>query len=228
MHFSPARLGFSLMEIALALVIIGLTVGGVLVGQEMLRNSEVRSVITEYQGFQRATDLFVQQYEYLPGDLPTAGGTNGFWPVIAQTGTADNGDGDGNIDIGGSYEDLLAWRELALAELIPGSYTGAPNGASPDIYNIGSNIPAAKLPGAGWAFFNTLWVAGKTGNATLDGGVLTAEEARSIDNKIDDTDPTNGTVIGADGDGTSCISGSAYFTPFDGILRCYVGFVTGY
>src|ERR1019366_1905112 len=139
------RAGFTLIEMAIVLVIIGLIVGGVLVGQELIYTSQVRSVMTDIQRFDVAANTFRGKYDCVPGDCANAtyffginsGGCPG--PAVGYTSGTCNGDGNGQVDgyllqpLGGttayggishSLEVFLFWQHLSLANLIPGSYTG--------------------------------------------------------------------------------------------------------
>ena len=62
--------GFTLIEMASVLVIIGLIVGGILVGQSLIKAAEVRSEVTQMEKFQTAVNTFRDKYGYLPGDIP--------------------------------------------------------------------------------------------------------------------------------------------------------------
>ena len=82
--------GFTLVEIAIVLVIIGLLLGGVLKGQEMIKNAEIRSVITDVRGLTTAMYAYRDRYNAIPGD-DALGSTH--------TGIASSkGDGDGVIE----------------------------------------------------------------------------------------------------------------------------------
>jgi prepilin-type N-terminal cleavage/methylation domain-containing protein len=77
--FLPSR-GFSLVELSIVLVILGLLVGGVLSGQSLIRASELRKVTTEYTSIVAAVGSFREKYLYLPGDFPNA---SQFWGAAA-------------------------------------------------------------------------------------------------------------------------------------------------
>src|SRR5215203_6591843 len=87
--------GFTLIEIAIVLVIIGLLLGGVLKGQELITGARVRNIIQQQDGVKAAYFGFLDRYRALPGDYANATAT------IAGVSTAKcnsgNGDGDGTI-----------------------------------------------------------------------------------------------------------------------------------
>src|SRR5690606_30009942 len=84
--------GFTLVEIAIVLVIIGLLIGGVLKGQEMITNAKVSKVENDYKGITAAILAYQDRYGVLPGDDPSASTRfPGTWSA------ADNGNGNGVV-----------------------------------------------------------------------------------------------------------------------------------
>jgi prepilin-type N-terminal cleavage/methylation domain-containing protein len=158
--------GFSLIELSIVLVILGLLTGGILAGQSLIRAAELRSVSTDTMRYQTAVYSFRDKYFALPGDMTNA---QSFWnvrvagsnlvcqqTVNVSTGTC-NSDGNGIIDfITGdatlSSERVLAWQHLALAGLVEGSYTGASMSASTFTYQAGVNVPRGRLANSSYYF----------------------------------------------------------------------------
>ncbi len=62
--------GFTLIELSIVLVIIGLLVGGILVGRDLIKSSEIRAQIKQFEEFKTAANAFKTKYGYLPGDIP--------------------------------------------------------------------------------------------------------------------------------------------------------------
>ena len=89
------RRGFTLIEMAIVLVIIGLIVGGILVGQSMIQAATVRNQIKQMQDLQTQIAAFYGKYYCLPGDCPNA--TTFFGTTDANGHSVSNGDGDGLI-----------------------------------------------------------------------------------------------------------------------------------
>jgi prepilin-type N-terminal cleavage/methylation domain-containing protein len=88
--------GFTLIEMAIVLVIIGLIVGGVLVGQDLIEAANQRAQITQIEKYRTAANTFYGKYGYLPGDLPsTQAAQFGF---VTRAGTQYNGDGNGLVE----------------------------------------------------------------------------------------------------------------------------------
>jgi len=110
--------GFTLIEIAIVLVIIGLLLGGVLKGQELITSARVRNLISQQDGIKAAYFGFLDRYRALPGDY-TAATTNINGVGATPCGT---GNGDGNGQITGN-EAILSWEHLSKAGFINGSYT---------------------------------------------------------------------------------------------------------
>src|SRR5690349_10719703 len=107
--------GFTLIEIAIVLVIIGLLLGGVLKGQELITGARVRNLIGQQDGVKAAYFGFLDRYRALPGDFKNA--TTTIDPNVT------NGDGDGVIsDVNATKESIAAWEHLAKAGFINGSY----------------------------------------------------------------------------------------------------------
>lgn len=211
--------GFSLVELSIVLVILGLLAGGVLTGQSLIRAAELRSVTTEFSKYQAAVNTFRDKYFALPGDMTNA---QSFWGVAhataatcittAGTGTQTcNGNGDGIIQTStGSNESYRLWQHLANTGLIEGSYTGISSGGS---MVAGTNAPKAKMSNGAWQAWSAINYAGDGSAYALDYGsllgfgviaagtdtpqnaILKPEEAWNIDTKIDDGKPARGSVI---------------------------------
>lgn len=207
---------FSLVELSIVLVILGLLTGGILSGQSLIRAAELRSVTTDFQRYQAAFHTFQDRYREIPGDMRNA---TRFWgkDVAAcngDTGNAGtpgtcNGNGDGSIGsasgANSTGERFQIWKQLALAGLIEGTYTGL-SGTSGTAAIMGTNVPSGRLSNSlfevssccdgGGASFSS---AG-TGRTMTFGGagwaaILTAQEAWNIDSKLDDGKPARGRLI---------------------------------
>jgi prepilin-type N-terminal cleavage/methylation domain-containing protein len=198
-----AQKAFTLVELSIVLVILGLLVGGVLAGQSLIHSTELRSIITEKGKLNTALYGFKDKYNALPGDMPNAfnfWGTAGVAGCAANT-TAINGgcNGDNDGKIGTLSELFKAPMHLSLAGLIEGNYDGA--GAS----ETATNMIKAKYPSATWALHSYRYVEiANGGSETVDGGLyitllaptLTLLEAFDIDKKVDDGRANFGSMRG--------------------------------
>jgi prepilin-type N-terminal cleavage/methylation domain-containing protein len=218
-----ARLGFSLVELSIVLVILGLLTGGILAGQSLIRASELRAVNTEFQRYITAMGSFRDKYFAIPGDFTKASGTGGFGWTDAGAVAAEVGSGNGSLDqtaAVGTNEISGFWVHLASAGLIEGSYTGIAGvtmtaginnprskmtSAAWNVISLGSVSVAGVLspdvqatdPAASTFYAGTYGVAlllGAGTSAVLPTGVLKSEEAWNIDTKMDDGLPDQGSV----------------------------------
>ncbi len=232
------RQGFTLIELSIVLVVIGLLVGGVLAGRSLIRNSELQGAIADVDGFKASVSSFKDKYNYFPGDLPTA---KTFWPDnIPYTGfITANGDGDGNIagTNPAEPETKRAWQHLSAAGMIAGQYDGG-TAATLGVSWPVSRVPAAgywighNLSGSPFSSFNSATVGHAFRLSTvylsnMTGSAVSPQDAKYIDNKIDDGVPSTGSVLGvAGGPGfTNCenVSGADYVLTSTGI-NCTVYF----
>lgn len=144
------RHGFSLVELSIVLVILGLLTGGILAGQSLIRASELRAVSTEISRYQTAVYTFRDKYFALPGDMNNA---QSFWGADSvscpngggATGTC-NGNGDGVIGTGfisQNCETQEYWRQLALAGLVEGNYR--PNTAASCYAQLTAGVELPRL-----------------------------------------------------------------------------------
>ena len=180
-HLPQRQSGFTLIEIAIVLVIIGLLLGGILKGQELITQGRIRNVSNDFQSVTAAINLYQDRYRALPGD---DAGAAARWATPVAT---VSGDGDGVFD--GAYnancaansniEACLFWHHLRLAGLVGGATadwtqavnatqgrTGVQNGG---LGLVGPIICSNNLP---------------------------AKIAQAIDAQFDDGNATTGTVRG--------------------------------
>ncbi len=107
--------GFTLVEVAIVLVIIGLIMGGVFKGQALIDSARVRSMNTQLTGIQAAWLSFRERYRAIPGDFARSD--------IQIDSAATPGNGNGQVD--GAGERAGVWQQLALAGFISGHYDGS-------------------------------------------------------------------------------------------------------
>jgi len=157
-----AKRGFTLIELSIVLIIIGLVIGGVLVGQDLITAATVRAQISQIEKYQTAVNTFRSKYGYLPGDIPNPAATQ--YGFAARGQYAGEGDGNGIIEgilndapnwddgvVQGGGETGLFWQDLSTAKLIGGNFNGPtymPMSTSVSGSALDSYLPAAKV-GAG-------------------------------------------------------------------------------
>ncbi len=154
---------FSLVELSIVLVILGLLTGGILAGQSLIRAAELRSIITQQQQYFTALGTFRDKYMAIPGDMNNA---TRFWGDRA-TGTAAcpdpaipdgtpgtcNGNNDGILS--NFTESYRFWQQLGMAGLIEGNYQGWVNPATNATQPVrGLEVPASKLSDSFWQAIN--------------------------------------------------------------------------
>lgn len=125
--------GFTLVEIAIVLVVIGLLLGGVLKGQELVLNSRIRNAINEYNNVASAAFAYQDRYRQLPGDDSDA---QARWStsVTATSATAGNGiiEGIWDNDPGGTFQETnYFWQHLRNDHLVGGATAGTVSGEPP-------------------------------------------------------------------------------------------------
>ena len=170
--------GFTLIEIAIVLVIIGLLLGGILKGQELITQGRIRNVANDFQAMTAGINLYQDRYRSLPGD---DAGANARW----NTTTSGNGDGQ----IAGAYntttstdESRLFWQHLRLAGLVGGATTDVTQPA-----NSASGITGVQNGGMGLS------------SVVVCSNNLPAKIAQAIDSQFDDGNAMTGSVRGQTG-----------------------------
>lgn len=218
--------GFSLVELSIVLVILGLLTGGILAGQSLIHAAELRRVSSDVQRYITAVNSFQDKYFQIPGDSTNA---FSFWSTnCAATAVECNGNGDGrfySLGAAGYQESYRFWQHLALAGLIEGSYTGV---YSAGTVIPGNNVPRTSINNASFWPYNwplpSYYMDGCCGNFAGNdtrllnfGGVNSAtdwpsaptmipEDVWNIDKKMDDGKPGTGKVIGTPSTGATCMT----------------------
>jgi prepilin-type N-terminal cleavage/methylation domain-containing protein len=171
--------GFTLIEIAIVLVIIGLLLGGVLKGQELIQSARVRNIITTQDGIKAAYFGFLDRYRALPGDYSQAQAN------IPGCGSCQQGNNNGQITTvaggGPNEEQISAWEHLSKAGFITGSYTYAATPAA-------SNTPVNPYGSLTELIFDATYegAGGATRHNLKTGANIPSDILAEVDRKIDD------------------------------------------
>jgi prepilin-type N-terminal cleavage/methylation domain-containing protein len=220
-----SKKAFTLIELAIVLVIIGLIAGGVLVGQDLIRSAEISATVKQVQNFNAAVATFRTKYNAIPGDMGySIAESFGFNVTGAPGSTAAPGFRDGNFIITDSSsgtepygETLLFWQDLRKANLIsdisdPGTFNSATHAAT-TVTQLQSFLPAAKvgknnhfivfgLPSEGLNYYQIIRMEGfnaaTPAYTNLNLG-LSGNQAFNIDAKLDDGRPNTGIVTALTG-----------------------------
>ncbi|MBI5006335.1 MAG: prepilin-type N-terminal cleavage/methylation domain-containing protein [Nitrosomonadales bacterium] len=117
--------GFTLIEIAIVLVIIGLLLGGVLKGQELINSARVKNLATDFKNIPVFIYGYQDKFRALPGDDGAAASHVANATAATTNGTVSNGVIEGKWDgtDGDGSEAKLFWQHVRLAGLAPGSTT---------------------------------------------------------------------------------------------------------
>ncbi len=207
--------GFTLIEIAIVLVIIGLLLGGVLKGQELINTARVRAMNNTVDGITAAWFSFQDRYRAFPGDYLNAQSTVNL-PGAGGVGPA-GGNGNGLVDT--DNERALVWVHLEAAGYLTGGYNNdaatvvatdyaCPPTVCPDNgFGSGMNLSYGALVQTGVANAHEL----------ISGRGIPVEVIAELDRKVDDGSPVSGAMqLGTAGTGWDatdmglCMAGTTY------------------
>ncbi len=208
--------GFTLIEIAIVLVIIGLLLGGVLKGQELINTARVRALNNTVDGITAAWFSFQDRYRAFPGDYTQA--------AVNLQGAPVAGDGNGLVGdaagVDAPAERAMVWMHLQSAGYITGGYDdntatvpnaneyACPVTVCPDNgFGAGMNLNYGAMRQAG----------GSDAHELITGRGIPVEVIAELDRKVDDGEPGTGAMqLGVAGTGwvaadvTACQNGTLY------------------
>ena len=196
------QMGFTLVEIAIVLVIIGLLLGGVLKGQELVNSAKVKNIANDIRSISTFIYAYQDKFKALPGDDRIA-------DTHVGSPAANNGNGDawinGAWNSAGASESLFWWKPVRLANLASGTNNTAdpeylPRNADGGPLGVTGDPVSTVVPNP-WPANFYVCTAGVQGRF-----------ARQIDTTIDDGNTTTGTVrvLGAQAGGTFATHATFY------------------
>lgn len=196
--------GFTLVEIAIVLVIIGLLLGGVLKGQELINSAKVKNLASDFRNVQVMIYGYQDKFKRLPGDDDTA---------VTNLGSPTNGNRNGSIDgnwnsTASSDESVVFWDHVRRANLANGPTLGSgtavasvvPANAEGGRIGISSTKPISSMSGGPYYMCS-------------DG--IDGKYARQLDLTMDDGNPAQGSMMAvAQSGGATQANGSAASTSY--------------
>ena len=185
--------GFTLVEIAIVLVIIGLLLGGILKGQELINSAKAKSFAQDFRTIQTALYGFQDRYKALPGDFSGTRLTNSIIgaTTTAVTATASNGQIDGNWDSAvPGEESCLFWQHLRLAGFLAGP-TAVDCTAGADY--LQKNADGGRI-GISTTMQITSPLPGMTGSFNICSSGISGKLAKQLDTQLDDGVSTTGSL----------------------------------
>ncbi len=217
--------GFTLIELSIVLVIIGLIVGGVVGGASLVKSARLQKEITTIKEYKTAINAFRSLYDELPGDMPDA---DEYWSECVDSSAGScSGNGD-NFISGDSYvrgnpigrpyqmgprivqvqsEARRVWEHLHLADIIPQYLNASTSTVSDEVFpaseifanhyfNVQYIDPLYNRPA------HYITVMGESSRSALD-----VIQMISIDKKIDDGKASSGNYLGWYANETQCVDG---------------------
>jgi prepilin-type N-terminal cleavage/methylation domain-containing protein len=192
--------GFTLIELSIVIIIIGLLIAGIAGGISLSTQVKLQTISSDFTNYRVVFESFLRTYNAYPGDFSNA--------TVFFGSSAINGNGNGSIQYGTvPQESFIVWQHLNLAGLIEASFKPA----ATTVPTIGINLPTTAINNGTFypqIFSGPDWLYSVTTQNILNFGqtsslgqssILTPAEAYNIDSKIDDGRPSSGSIYGFTG-----------------------------
>jgi prepilin-type N-terminal cleavage/methylation domain-containing protein len=233
MKQQKSKQAFSLVELSIVIIIMGLLVASVTVGRDLIQAASLRATISQLGNYDAAVNTFELKYNGFPGDLDNASRrgltTSKTSCAAGYVATCHNGDGDGYLEDANSFATNVSgdaelitgeggwfWEHIYKAGFADAAYSG-----DQDLAVIGTEFPKAKsgggisVYGSGNINYYHIGAANSVGTGARFQNIFEPEDAFSIDNKLDDGLPFSGFVIATSSD---CASNPDQFSCVDGLI----------
>jgi prepilin-type N-terminal cleavage/methylation domain-containing protein len=195
--------GFTLVEIAIVLVVIGLLLGGILKGQQLINSARVRNLADQNSGVQAAYYGFIDRFRNLPGDMTCTAAVSAVGAAVSPNNctTVVGGNGNGRID--SVVEAGAVWSHLSVAGFLTGTYSGITPDANTYRTGVANGlVPANAFQGPILLGHSNDYMEGavRAGVVRLIysfGGNIPVPLLRDLDQKLDDGNGVTGVLRSA-------------------------------
>ena len=178
--------GFTLVEIAIVLVIIGLLLGGILKGQELINSAKVKNLANDFRVIPTYIYAYQDKFRALPGDDAAVTTHVGASATPGTGGTLGNGliDGAWNSPETGTVESNVFWQHIRLANLAAGPTT--PGAGFAPVNAVGGRIGVASA--------NSPYITGMTGTYQVCSTGIQGSFVKQLDIQMDDGNTATGSM----------------------------------
>ena len=203
--------GFTLVELSIVIIIIGLIVAGVVSGQSLIKQSQIRQQLSDITNYRVSFNTFKLQYSALPGDMINA---SSYWSACTDsTGNTCNGNDNSQITYAG-LEGMRAWQHLFLSGILPQNFSGI-NASTATESVAGLNAPEGRVSNScvtvdfesgSWGSNNSkniLIVGSPTSSDACITSAFVPADAINIDRKSDDGISGTGNTTVTNGNGVT-------------------------